>query len=553
VAIAYQSCYYYSENYTAPQPILSGAESTAVFVYDVSTVPTDGKTPLTQLSQSTLQGYYDDARSIESNAYLVTNSYIDTYTNLLSNVDIYSLAFNGNETLTEAQYRSQALAIAKEMIPAYVNQLVAELQNATGTTSCDNLIRLTLLQTSQINNTSADTQLGFTGNGVLNTLTMVTSFDVSQAAAGGDLIKSTAGMFQPTGGSNIYANANRLIVAGQGWNQLDNGGWWEETYLLVFRLNGATIQADAVGQVQGYTIDQFSLDISQQSGVDYLRLATTTSAQWGLVDGYWNQTSESTNQLFVLQLPADGAQSRLLSVVGSISNISVSDSIQSVRFFGDEAFISTFQYTDPFFTVDLSAPSSPKLVGELNVTGFSSYLQPIANGTQILAVGQNANATTGQTTGLEISLFGVSDFAHPTLIQSYTVPTNNNNGWSYSEAQYDHQAFRYLEGPKLLIIPVAVNDFSFNNSFDGFVVYNIDPTAGITPSFTIEHANNYDIRFGCWSSAYLQARSLVFSGDVLTLKGHTVENHNLDSHQQLGSALDLDKNLNHSDCTVYFM
>jgi uncharacterized secreted protein with C-terminal beta-propeller domain len=294
------------------------------------------------------------------------------------------------------------------------------------------------------------------------------------------------------------------------------------------------------------------LDISQQSGVDYLRLATTTSAQWGLVDGDWKQTSESSNHLFVLQFPTDGAQNRVLSVAGSIGNIAVSESIQSVRFFGDEAFISTFQYTDPFFTVDLSVPSAPKLVGQLNVTGFSSYLQPIANGTQILAVGQNANATTGQTTGLEISLFGVSDFAHPTQIQTYTVPTKNNTGWSYSEAQYDHQAFRYLEGPKLLIIPVAVNDISLNNSFDGFVVYHIDPTTGITPSFTIEHANNYDIRFGCWSSAYLQARSLVFSGNVVTLKSHTVENHNLDSHQLLGSVLDLDNNLNRSDCTTYF-
>ena len=34
----------------------------------------------------------------------------------------------------------------------------------------------------------------------------------------------------------------------------------------------------------------------------------------------------------------------------------------------------TFRDTDPLFSVDLSSPKEPKILGELKVTGFSAYL-----------------------------------------------------------------------------------------------------------------------------------------------------------------------------------
>ena len=125
--------------------------------------------------------------------------------------------------------------------------------------------------------------------------------------------------------------------------------------------------------------------------------------------------------------------------------------IYAVRFMGEKAYVVTFRQTDPFYTLDMSDPNDPLVVGELKILGFSNYLHPI-NGDLILAIGQNATET-GRANGLQISLFNVSDFSNPMRVKTYV----EQGTWSSSEAQYDHRAFRYLPQTKLLILPLSVN------------------------------------------------------------------------------------------------
>ena len=166
----------------------------------------------------------------------------------------------------------------------------------------------------------------------------------------------------------------------------------------------------------------------------------------------------------------------------------------------------------------------------------------------ILGVGQGADET-GRTLGLQISLFDVSDFSQPLRVQNYLE--GGDGGYSSSEAQYDHKAFRYLDESRLLILPLTVyGDRGDNDGFDGFRLYKIDEEAGITPYFSIEHAssNFYD---GCWSSAgYLQARSLVFGGDIMTFKGHSILSHDLTSQLPDTTPIKLDDGI--VDCSPYY-
>merc|ERR1719491_2936065 len=191
------------------------------------------------------------------------------------------------------------------------------------------------------------------------------------------------------------------------------------------------------------------------------------------------------------------------------------------------AFVVTFRQIDPFYTLDMNDPTDPKVVGELKIPGFSNYLHPIGDdGTLILAVGQDAD-DQGQVSGLAVALYDVSNFTNPIQTKKFS-----QNKGSNSAAQYDHQAFRYLPETEVLILPVsrwAYNEGSSSSRFDGFVVYDVavDPETEIAVRFEISHLGEGMAKTTCWSRSHLTARSMVFDGDMTTMKGHTVLSHDL--------------------------
>jgi hypothetical protein len=167
----------------------------------------------------------------------------------------------------------------------------------------------------------------------------------------------------------------------------------------------------------------------------------------------------------------------------------------------------------------------------LEITGFSSYLHSINDAnTLILAVGEEADAD-GLVLGLKISLFDSSDPVKPTLLQSFTVEQSRDT-WSSSAVSWDFKAFRYLSlGTEvgILIIPVQVTASfpSTEGNFDGFITYDVS-RQGISQRGDIPHVETNDF-FGCYSNAYLPQRSLVFNGNVTTLKGHSIVSTDLDT------------------------
>ena len=48
-----------------------------------------------------------------------------------------------------------------------------------------------------------------------------------------------------------------------------------------------------------------------------------------------------------------------------------------MRFLGDTGYVVTFRQVDPLYTLDLSVPSAPAVLGELKVRGYSAYLHPL--------------------------------------------------------------------------------------------------------------------------------------------------------------------------------
>lgn len=274
-------------------------------------------------------------------------------------------------------------------------------------------------------------------------LLSIASIDMHAAQPG--LMSASSVMADYTQG--MYANAEHLYLFQPNYSFGDT-----RTTILEFSwANGEReIELIGTGIVEGTLLNQFSADEFDGR----LRVATTVS---GFDENFnWR----TTNRLTVLENIAG-----TLTEVGAIDGFADDERIYSVRFDGDRAFVVTFRQIDPLFYIDLSNPTAPEIKGELEVPGFSSYLQVIGHD-YLLAVGRNTDEFA-----TKVALYNVADPAHPTLVDEETLPR-----WSWSIAEYDHHAFGYYDEHGILAIPVSGYDdesFSYRSEL---VVFDIDTT-----------------------------------------------------------------------------
>jgi hypothetical protein len=214
---------------------------------------------------------------------------------------------------------------------------------------------------------------------------------------------------------------------------------------------------EATGKVPGFNTDQFSM--SEHDGL--LRIAT--SEEW------WGREGNG-NGLFVLR-----QNGRHLEQVGSLRGLSPGQRIFGVRFMGDRGYLVTFEQIDPLHVVDLSDPSSPVELGELEIPGFSTYLHPFAEGL-LMGIGRDEDR------GIQLSLFDVRDPAHPTRIHQTVVATG---GWS--SALHEHHAFTYHAERRMLAIPL--NNYSRDQHFSGTVVFEVSEEEGFVEVGRVDHTD----------------------------------------------------------------
>jgi hypothetical protein len=198
-------------------------------------------------------------------------------------------------------------------------------------------------------------------------------------------------------------------------------------------------------------------------------------------------------------------------------------------------------------------PDGAKILGELQISGFSSYLHSInANDTLLVAVGQEADAN-GRILGVQITLFDATNASNPIQLQR-SVVEQDPSVFSSSSVQWDFKSFRWLslgDAVGILIIPLQIISFDstkFDGNFDGFVAYDVSRN-GITKRLNISHVDSFEFN-GCYYQAYLPQRSFVFNGSVTTLKGHSAVSTNLDTGVKRWT-LDMPKPTNKNNCVFW--
>jgi hypothetical protein len=194
---------------------------------------------------------------------------------------------------------------------------------------------------------------------------------------------------------------------------------------------------EASGTVPGWLLGSpgtTQYGLSEWDGA--LRVATTT----GL---FGSSGPPPSSAVYVLEQV--GVQ---LVIVGKVGGLGLGDQIYAVRFAGPVGYVVTYRSVDPLYTLDLSDPAQPKVVGELQLSGYSAYLDPI-DMSHLIGIGQATNAD-GQIDGTQISMFDVSDLAAPVRTAAFRVP------FGHSEAEIDPHAFLYWPAAGMLVVPVQL-------------------------------------------------------------------------------------------------
>ena len=196
------------------------------------------------------------------------------------------------------------------------------------------------------------------------------------------------------------------------------------------------------GTVPGTLIGQYAL--SEYAGD--LRVATTVGLPTPPPREGTAPSQPSNNIVTVL-----ARKNNALAQVGSVGGLGQGEKIYGVRFVGPIGYVVTFRQTDPLYVVDLSDPSAPKVDGELPLTGYSSFLQPLS-GSLLLGVGSSVDSNI-RVTGLQLSVFDVSNPANPVLRSKIEL-----DGAS-SDAQSDPHALLWWPSSRLVAMPVSIDNY----------------------------------------------------------------------------------------------
>lgn len=223
--------------------------------------------------------------------------------------------------------------------------------------------------------------------------------------------------------------------------------------------------------VPGSPLNQYSMD--EESTTGNFRIVTSHN--------YPTQSSE----LFVLDPK--------LQVLGKLENIGSGEIFQSSRFIGNRLYLVTFKQIDPLFTIDLSDAKNPKILGELKIPGYSTYLHPY-DATHLIGIGYDTQTNQWggtQNAGIKVDLYDVGDVAKPKQLSTLTLGDQGSS----SEVLQNPRLFTWYAKKNLLFLPATLmtsaqdvtNPYRSKDAWQGTVALSIDLINGIKEQSRISH------------------------------------------------------------------
>lgn len=285
-------------------------------------------------------------------------------------------------------------------------------------------------------------------------------------------------------GGEVYVSEKNIYYYDTVWDYV-NG---QKTTLRRIGYKDGKLSAGAQGKVDGYLNDSYSID--EYKG--YLRLVLT---------------DDNKNDVRILDMD--------LKEVGAIENLAKDESVYSARLMGDTGYFVTFAQTDPLFSVDLSDPKNPEIIGKLKIPGFSDYLHPYGDG-KLLGIGMDADEETGVTNGVKVTMFDISDSANVKEMDTYTL----ENVYS-TEVSYDYKA---------ALVSADQNLIGFSGNTEGVQKYFL---------FRYDEKNGFDLvlKEEINGNQMMGTRGVYIDDALYVVQGNVIEAYSLKDYQKIGDLI----------------
>ena len=301
------------------------------------------------------------------------------------------------------------------------------------------------------------------------------------------------------------------------------------TYIYKFDIQkDGLIKYSKKVKTQGKTINQFSLD--EYNG--NLRVA--------LYDNNGSKITVFNNNL---------------EKIGETDYLAKGEKMYSSRFMGNKAYLVTYRTIDPLYVIDLSVPESPKVLGELKIPGYSTYLHPYDEN-HIIGIGMETKEnvhrdsfgkityTSASIVGMKMALFDVSDVTNPVQMSSTVIGDSRTT----SSILTNHKALLFSKEKELIAIPVNnyPEDFEISTSSDnyssiinsytsyskpytseGYLVYKINLTDGFKLKGTVTHDAEKS-QYKYYTNSRL-LRGLYIENNLFTISEDSIQVNNLEN------------------------
>lgn len=245
---------------------------------------------------------------------------------------------------------------------------------------------------------------------------------------------------------------SKLVISGYAQTYISKDALYlyEEDYdgamitnIAKFALDEGRISGVAAAAVSGYVRDTFAINASD----GYLRVLTTDYS-----------TEDEVNALYILD--------ENMKLTGQLTGIAPGEEIYAARFMGNTGYFVTYRNTDPLFTVDLSNPAKPEIIGELKVTGFSEYLH-FWDDTHLLGIGYESDENTGNIENIKLSMFNIENPGEVTEEAKLVLKDVD-----YSEALYDYKSVIISKDKNL--IGLVCEDYSGSRTKQTYQIYSYE-------------------------------------------------------------------------------
>ena len=324
-----------------------------------------------------------------------------------------------------------------------------------------------------------------------NSYTVISSFDLDDPEGHTD----SKAVFGNTG--ICYVSTENIYITESIYGESDSDV--NQTSIRKVSYGEGILEGAGQTKLSGVLNDSFSID--EYDG--YLRLVTTVTKTEGQTRGIVPllapEPSES-NSLYVLD--------ENLKIVGEIRDLAEGERVYSARFVGKTGYFVTFRQVDPLFSVDLSDPAAPKILGELKIPGFSEYLHPYGDGL-LLGIGMDVDESGVTTEGVKLSMFDISDPSDVREVQKYVIED------MYGTDVYDYRS---------VFAGVEKNLFGFTAYGSGqkYYIFSYDENKGFRQEF--------ERTLGGYGST----RGLYIGDRFYLVSGNTIEAYALDGFEKVG-------------------